>query len=155
MASMLAMPIKVQAGTGILLAQVSVQDLQQHQQQLEQQRSQLSEQQTYLQNLEKAAQKNLKGLQKGAKVTGKQIQVSDAQLQSAIQQLGVLEKKLAAAEEVYHQKQGATIARLQFFQRQQLDRGWAVLLQSRSLNDFLDRRYRLKLLNVPVLFHNV
>ncbi|MGC8712296.1 MAG: murein hydrolase activator EnvC family protein [Leptodesmis sp.] len=129
-----------------LIAQVSVQDLQQQRQQLEQQRSQLSEQQKYLKNLEKAAQKNLKGLQKTAKVTGKQIQVSTAQLQTAIRQLQTLEGKLAIAEQSYRQKQGATIARLQFLQRQQLDRGWAVLLQSRSLNDFLDRRYRLKLL---------
>lgn len=129
-----------------LIAQVSVQDLQQQRQQLERQRSQLSEQQKYLKNLEKAAQKNLKGLQKTAKVTGKQIQVSTAQLQTAIRQLQTLEGKLAIAEQSYRQKQGATIARLQFLQRQHLDRGWAVLLQSRSLNDFLDRRYRLKLL---------
>ncbi len=138
---------KSQIPNGVaLIAQVSVQDLQQQRQQLEQQRSQLSEQQKYLKNLERAAQKNLKGLQKTAKVTGKQIQVSDTQLQTAIRQLQTLEGKLAIAERSYRQKQGATIARLQFLQRQQLDRGWAVLLQSRSLNDFLDRRYRLKLL---------
>lgn len=138
---------KSQIPNGVaLIAQVSVQDLQQQQQQLEQQRLQLSEQQKYLKNLERAAQKNLKGLQKTAKATGKQIQVSDAQLQTAIRQLQTLEGKLAIAERSYRQKQGATIARLQFLQRQQLDRGWAVLLQSRSLNDFLDRRYRLKLL---------
>lgn len=140
------MPSRVDAEDRTLIAQVSVQDLQQHRQQLEQQRSQLSEQQTYLKNLEKAAQKNLNGLQKTAKVTGKQIQVSDTQLQTAIHQLRTSEGKLAGAEQEYRQKQGATIARLQFLQRQQLDRGWAVLLQSRSLNDFLDRRYRLKLL---------
>jgi murein DD-endopeptidase MepM/ murein hydrolase activator NlpD len=36
------------------------------------------------------------------------------------------------------------VGRLQFLQRQQASEGWAVLLQSQDLNQFLDRQYQLK-----------
>ncbi len=127
-----------------VLGQTGLEDLQHYQQQLEQQRSQLSAEQQRLKSLEGAAQGTLKGLQKGLKATTQQIQGSEAQLQRDRKTLQAFETKLAAAEQKYHQKQNATIARLQFLQRQIHNRGWAVLLQSSSLNDFLDRRYRLR-----------
>lgn len=127
-----------------LLGQTGLEDLQRYQQQVEQQRSQLSAEQQRLKNLEGAAQGTLKGLQTGLKATTQHIQVSEAQLQSDRKNLNLLETKLAAAEQKYRQKQQGTIARLQFLQRQIHNRGWAVLLQSSSLNDFLDRRYRLR-----------
>jgi len=53
---------------------------------------------------------------------------------------------LAAAERTYYQKQAATIARLRFLQRQQFGGfGWDILLKSQNLNEFLDRRRRVKL----------
>lgn len=126
------------------IAQVSVDDLRQHQQELDQQRSQLSQEQTRLKHLEKAAQGTLKGLQKNIKATTNQIQASEARLQEATQTLTQLEGKLSSADKTYQQKRSATIARLQFLQRQPIHQGWAVLLQSRSLNEFLDRRYQLR-----------
>lgn len=122
----------------------SLEDLQNQQKQLDQQRSQVSREHDRLKNLEKAAQGNLNGLQRTIKVTGGQIKVSQAQLQAATQQLRDLEVALVTAEKTYRQKQFSTVARLRFLQRQPVDRGWAVLLQSQDLNEFLDRRHQLK-----------
>ncbi|MBW4472144.1 MAG: peptidoglycan DD-metalloendopeptidase family protein [Stenomitos rutilans HA7619-LM2] len=122
----------------------SVKDLQRRQEQIDQQRSQISKEHDRLKNLEKAAQGNLQGLRQGIKATASQIKASEAQLQTATTQLRSLEVSLVKAEQLYRQKQFSTVARLRFLQRQQLDRGWAVLLQSQNLNDFLDRRHQLK-----------
>jgi murein DD-endopeptidase MepM/ murein hydrolase activator NlpD len=122
----------------------SVKELQQQQQQLDKQRSQLAKEQERLKNLEKAAQGNLQGLRQGIKATASQIKASETQLQTATKQLRSLEVSLVKAEQLYQQKQFSTVARLRFLQRQQTDRGWAVLLQSQNLNDFLDRRHQLK-----------
>lgn len=122
----------------------SVKDLQQRQQKIDQQRSQISKEHDRLKNLEKAAQGNLQGLRQGIKATASQIKASETQLQTATTQLRSLEVSLVKAEQLYRQKQFSTVARLRFLQRQQLDRGWAVLLQSQNLNDFLDRRHQLK-----------
>lgn len=126
------------------LAQVPLNNLQQQQQQIDQQRSQLSQERTRLKSLERAAEKTLVDLQKGVKVTTQHIQASDAQLQQETKKLSKLEIKLATAAADYEQKQVSTIARLQFLQRQYQRHGWAVLLQSKSLNQFLDRRYQLR-----------
>lgn len=128
------------------LAQIanSVEQLQQQQQQIEQQRSQVSEERSRLKNLEKAAQKTLTGLQKNVKATASHVKASEVEQQTAIKELNGLEWKLVQADRAYQQKRFSTIARLQFLQRQKLDRGWAVLLQSQSLNEFLDRRYQLR-----------
>lgn len=122
----------------------SVQDLQQRQQQIDQQRSQISKEHARLKHLEGAAQGNLQGLRQGIKATASQIQASETQLQTATTRLRSLEVSLVKAEQIYRQKQFSTVARLRFLQRQQLDRGWAVLLQSQNLNEFLDRRHQLK-----------
>ncbi len=128
----------------LYLAQTSLDHLQDYQQQIERQRSHLSEERTRLQQLEGAAQNTLKDLQKGIKATTKQLQLGGERLQDETQKLRQLETKLALAERSYEQKRSSTIARLQFLQRQRVDQGWAVLLQSQSLNEFLDRRYQLK-----------
>ncbi|MBF2029597.1 MAG: peptidoglycan DD-metalloendopeptidase family protein [Oscillatoriales cyanobacterium C42_A2020_001] len=128
----------------LYLAQTSLDHLQEYQQQIERQRSQLSEERDRLKQLEGAAQNTLKGLDKGIKTTTKQLQVGEGQLQSETQKLRQLETKLTLAEEAYEQQRSSTIARLQFLQRQRVNQGWAVLLQSQSLNEFLDRRYQLK-----------
>lgn len=131
---------------GLPLAQTasSIEDLQKHQQQIDQQRSQLSEQRKQLLNQEKSAQGQLKGLRQTLKTTNSQIQATETNLQAATQRLRTLETALVKAEQSYQQKQFAMVARLRFLQRQQVDRGWAVLLQSQNLNDFLDRRRQLK-----------
>lgn len=124
----------------------SVEELQRQQQQLSQQRSQLSQQRQRLLYQEKKAQGQLKHLQKSIKATGGEIQDSETKLQAEIKRLIALEASLAKAEQTYQQQQHATVARLRFLQRQPVEHGWAVLLQSQNLSDFLDRRRQLKLL---------
>jgi murein DD-endopeptidase MepM/ murein hydrolase activator NlpD len=130
-----------------LLAQAgdSLETLQKQQQQIEQQRSQVSQERDRLKNLEKAAQGNLHGLQQTIKATASQIKDSALRLQQTTQKLRELEARLVKAERLYRQKQFSTVARLRFLQRQPTNRGWAVLLQSQNLNQFLDRRRQLKL----------
>jgi murein DD-endopeptidase MepM/ murein hydrolase activator NlpD len=129
---------------GVLAQPTSLEELQQQQQQLEQQRSQVTRERDRLQNLEQEAQGQLKGLHQTIKLTAEQVKQQEVRLQTATQRLRKLETTLVAAEKVYRQKQFSTVARLRVLQRQQTDRGWAVLLQSRNLNQFLDRRRQLK-----------
>ncbi|MBM0741661.1 peptidoglycan DD-metalloendopeptidase family protein [Phormidium sp. CLA17] len=142
--SLTALPAQAVPVSEPYLAQASVEDLQRHQQQLDQERSQLDQQQTRNKIQESLEREKLKGLQKTVKVTQSQLQATETQLKTAIQKLQGLETKLVSAEQSYRQKRFSTIARLQFLQRQKLDRGWAVLLQSHDLNEFLDRRFQLK-----------
>ncbi|HEY9618096.1 MAG TPA: peptidoglycan DD-metalloendopeptidase family protein [Microcoleaceae cyanobacterium] len=124
----------------------AVDELQQQRSQIDQQRSQISQERERLQNLEQAAQGTLKGLQHTVTTTTGQLKVSNSALQRATTNLSQLETKLAAAEHTFRQKQFSTVARLRFLQRQQVNRGWAVLLQSQNLNEFLDRRRQLRLI---------
>jgi murein DD-endopeptidase MepM/ murein hydrolase activator NlpD len=133
--------------TSMQLAQAnSIEELQQQQRQIEQQRSQVSKERDRLRNLQKAAEGNLTGLKRTIKATASQIQQNETRLQQATKRLSKLETALAKAEAVYRQKQFSTVARLRFLQRQQVERGWAVLLQSQNLNEFLDRRRQLRLI---------
>mgnify|MGYP002777193656 CR=1 FL=1 len=123
----------------------SIEELQRQQQQIDQQRSQVLKERDRLKKLETAAQGHLKGLQKTIKVTSSQIKISQTRLEQATRKLRNLEAALAKAEKALDQKHFATVARLRFLQRQQIDKGWAVLLQSENLTEFLDRRRQLKL----------
>lgn len=118
--------------------------LKQQQQQVDQQRSLIQKEREKLQRQERSAQKDLTGIRRNIQVTTGQIQTTEAKLVTANQVLKQLEKDLAATEQSYQQRQSATVSRLRFLQRQQGSSGWAVLLQSQNLNDFLDRRFRLK-----------
>jgi murein DD-endopeptidase MepM/ murein hydrolase activator NlpD len=126
------------------VAAQSVQDLRQQQQQIEQQRSNLNQEQTRLQGLESAAQDRLGGLQDTIQMTAAEIAEQQTRLKTATAQLQQLQANLAIADKSYQDRQAATVARLRFMQRQQSSRGWAVLLQSRNLNEFLDRRWQLQ-----------
>jgi len=132
------------AGAAFLLQTGSVEELRQQQQQVEQQRSDVSRERQRLQNLERAAQGSLAGL--GHNLQSTTIQIKDVvyQLQLAKKSLKEFQEDLILAEKKYQQQQAATVNRLQFLQRQQATQGWAVLLQSQNLNQFLDRRYQLK-----------
>jgi murein DD-endopeptidase MepM/ murein hydrolase activator NlpD len=126
-------------------APTSVETLRQQQRQLQQRRSTLNQQQQRLQNLEQSAQNRLGGLKDNIQTTAAQIRENERQLKLASDRLTALQAELATAEKNYQARQFSTVARLRFLQRQQGSRGWAVLLQSRDLNDFLDRRRQLKL----------
>ena len=122
----------------------SLDELKQQQQQIDQQRSAVQKERDRVQRLEKSAQGNLTGIRKTIQVTAAQLQANETKLQKATQRLKKLQIALDSADRTYRQKQSATGSRLRFLQRQQKSHGWAVLLQSQSLNDFLDRRYQLR-----------
>lgn len=121
-----------------------IDQLKQQQQQVDQQRSLVQKEREKVQRQEQIAQKDLTGIRRNIQVTTSQIQTTESKLANANQFLKQLEKELAATERSYQQRQSATVSRLRFLQRQQGSSGWAVLLQSQNLNDFLDRRFRLK-----------
>ncbi|MFM7447575.1 MAG: murein hydrolase activator EnvC family protein [Leptolyngbyaceae cyanobacterium] len=129
----------------VTLAQTpSLQELRQQRQQVEQQRTQILKQRDQLRGQENAVQKHLKGLKQQIKATSTQIQATESRLQQETRHLQTLEASLVKTEQAFYQRQFSTVARLRFLQRQQLDRGWAVLLQSENLNQFLDRRRQLR-----------
>lgn len=125
-------------------SQELIDTLKQQQKYLDQQRSQVQKERDRVQKLENNAQADLKGIRKNIQATTAQVESTEAKLQTATQTLKKLENSLTETEKNYHKRQSATVSRLQFLQRQQRARGWAVLLQSESLNDFLDKRYQLK-----------
>ncbi|MFW6358239.1 MAG: murein hydrolase activator EnvC family protein [Chroococcales cyanobacterium] len=119
--------------------------LQQQQQQLQQQQKTLSEQRNRLSNIEGAAKGYLNLLEENVELTSSQIENYEAQLQQSEIQLEKLEGELQKAKEIYTPKLNAMIARLRFLQRQSfLKQGWELFLHSEDLNEFLDRRTRLK-----------
>lgn len=129
--------------TSTLVAQ-SVQELEQRRQTLEQQRQQLQEQQNELEGRQNASEANLDTLERNILYTANQITETEFRLAQAEQELQRLEANLRQAETDYENVRMATVARLQFLQRQQGSEGWAVLLQSQDFNEFLDRQYQLK-----------
>jgi murein DD-endopeptidase MepM/ murein hydrolase activator NlpD len=123
----------------------SIETLKQQQQQVKKQRTSVVKERDRLNNLQQEAQKRLTGLEKNLQTTDSQIKDSELRLFAAMGRLQQLEADLAVAESSYQERQQATIARLQFLQRERLSQGWAVLLHSQNLNDFLSRRRQLKL----------
>ena len=96
------------------------------------------------QQAEDRAAASLRDLSKTIQGTDAWITNTEYQLAEAERRLNQLEADLAKNRETYEQARTAVVGRLQFMQRQQGAKGWALLLQSQNLNDFLDRRYRLK-----------
>ncbi|WP_414574600.1 murein hydrolase activator EnvC family protein [Anabaena sp. CCY 9402-a] len=123
----------------------TVNNLRQQQQQIDQERQNVIQERDRLTNLQQAAQNHLTGIANNLQTTNSQIQESEARLQAATQRLQQLEADLYVAERAYGERQLATIARLRYLQRSPISQGWAVLLQSRDISDFISRRYQLKL----------
>jgi murein DD-endopeptidase MepM/ murein hydrolase activator NlpD len=117
---------------------------QQQRQQIEQQKQQIQKERDRLEGMEQNAQKNLSGIRKNIQATTAQISNGETNLKQANAKLQKLEADLTKAEATYRQQQSATVSRLQYMQRQRGGSGLGVLLQSENLNDFLDRRQRLK-----------
>jgi murein DD-endopeptidase MepM/ murein hydrolase activator NlpD len=122
----------------------SLEELQQQQQKIEAQRSTIDQQRNQIDSSEKSAQQKLGGLHSNIKATSSEISKNESQLQRESQRLKRFEQELSKAEASYNTQQTATVARLKFLQRQRGSSGWAVLLQSKDLNEFLDRRYQLR-----------
>ncbi|MGF1672234.1 MAG: murein hydrolase activator EnvC family protein [Rivularia sp. (in: cyanobacteria)] len=120
--------------------------LKQQRKQIQQTHQNTVEEKNRLNSLQQEAEKRLGGLQENLRTTDSQIQDSEKRLQIATQRLQQLQADLATAEVSYAERQTSTVARLKFLQRSTTSQGWAVLLQSRNLNDFLSRRRNLKLI---------
>lgn len=125
-------------------AQGSTESLQQRQQQLEQQRQGITQQRRQIQQQEGFAREQLQGLERTIKATDAQIQENEAKLEQAKTELKQLEQNLEKAQASYQQKQSSTSARLRFLQRQRNTNTWATLLQSKTLEQLLERRRQLK-----------
>lgn len=136
--------LPAQANHSRLIAQSgSIEQLQQQQEELKEKQESLQEEQERLQRLESSAAERLDGLQDTIQVTSLKIKDTEFQISQAEQELKNLEAKLEQTKAEYESVRIAAVGRLQFMQRQQEGEGWAVLLQSKNLNEFLDRRYQL------------
>ncbi|MEH2026026.1 murein hydrolase activator EnvC family protein [Nostoc sp.] len=123
----------------------SIDTLRQQQQQMNQQRQGVVNDRDRLTNLQQEAQKHLTGLNQNLQTTDSYLQESASRLQLATQRLQQLEADLDVAEGLYQERQIATVARLRYLQRSPASVGWAVLLESENISDFLSRRHQLKL----------
>ncbi|MBW4676620.1 MAG: peptidoglycan DD-metalloendopeptidase family protein [Desmonostoc geniculatum HA4340-LM1] len=123
----------------------SIDTLRQQQQQMNQQHQSVVNERDRLTNLQQEAQKHLTGLNQNLQTTDSYIQESESRLQLATQRLQKLETDLVVAQRAYEVRQIATVARLRYLQRSPASQGWAVLLQSQNISDFISRRHQLKL----------
>ncbi|MGB3638705.1 MAG: peptidoglycan DD-metalloendopeptidase family protein [Rivularia sp. (in: cyanobacteria)] len=123
----------------------TVDQLKQERKQIKQQHQDVIKEKKRLNNLQQEAEKRLGGLEENLQTTNSQIEDSENRLQLATQRLQQLQADLASSQVSYAQRQASTVARLKYLQRSPVSQGWAVLLQSRNLNDFLSRRRNLKL----------
>ncbi|MEM6753096.1 MAG: peptidoglycan DD-metalloendopeptidase family protein [Cyanobacteria bacterium P01_C01_bin.38] len=123
----------------------TINKLKQERKQIQQQHKDVVKEKKRLNNLQQEAQKRLGGLEENLQTTNSQIEDSETRLQMATLRLQQLQADLASSKVSYAQRQASTVARLKYLQRSPVSQGWAVLLQSRNLNDFLSRRRNLKL----------
>lgn len=120
-----------------------LEQLQQQKKKIEQQQQNLQEEQNRLQNLEREAAEQLDGLQDSITITNLKIEDTEFQIAQAQERLKRLENQLIAAQDEYETVRIGAVRRLQFMQRQKDAEGWALLLKSENLNEFLERRYLL------------
>ena len=122
----------------------SINELKQQRQQIDQELKKQSETRDRYQKAEDRSEKEMRDLAKTIQGTDAWISDTEYQLSEAEGELKRLELDLERNRLDYEKGRTAVVGRLQFMQRQQGAQGWALLLQSQNLNDFLDRRYRLK-----------
>jgi murein DD-endopeptidase MepM/ murein hydrolase activator NlpD len=122
----------------------AITELQQKQQAINEYRSNVTRVREQLKNQENAARDRLSTLEGQIGDTASRLETQETQLKVATEQLQQIEKDLSKAQAVYEKQQSSMAARLRFLQRQGSVRGWTALLQSRSFEELLDRRYQLK-----------
>ncbi|BBD58778.1 peptidase M23B [Nostoc sp. HK-01] len=137
--------VLISVSTGYATTSASVDTLRQQQQQINQERQNVIQERDRLTNLQNAAQNRLTGIKQNLNTTNNQIQDSESRLTQATQRLQKLEADLAIAQRTYEERQVATVARLRYLQRSHASLGWAVLMQSQNISDFISRRHQLKL----------
>ncbi|MBD2495752.1 murein hydrolase activator EnvC [Nostoc sp. FACHB-280] len=137
--------VLISLSAGYATTSASVDTLRQQQQQINQERQNVIQERDRLTNLHNAAQNRLTGINQNINTTNNQIQDSELRLTQATQRLQKLEADLAVAQRSYEERQVATVARLRYLQRSHASQGWAVLMQSQDISDFISRRHQLKL----------
>ena len=123
---------------------VPLDQLRKQQETLQQQQQNLEQEQNRLQNLEREAAQQLDGLQDSIAITDLKIEDTNFQIAQAQERLKRLENTLGTAQAEYETVRIGAVRRLQFMQRQKDAEGWALLLKSENLNEFLERRYLLR-----------
>lgn len=122
----------------------SVDELKNYQNFVDQQRQIIQKQQEQINALTKPAQARLEALRRNVRVTDAQIKDNEKKIRQAREQLQTLNTKLQELEYDLNKRRGTTTARLQYLQRQQLQRWWVTLLSSQDLNQFADRRRQIE-----------
>ena len=122
----------------------SVDELKNYQNFVDQQRQIIQKQQEQINALTKPAQSRLDALKRNVRVTDTQIKDNEKKIRQAREQLQKLSTKLQDLEYDLNKRRSATTARLQYLQRQQLQRWWVTLLSSQDLNQFADRRRQIE-----------
>jgi len=125
----------------------SLETLQQRQERVQKERSQVTEEKKRLSDVEKGAQRYLEGIQNNIQTTDQATKDFALSLQQANQSLQMLEKDQKIAQQFYTEKRQATAARLRLLQKSSLSiQGWDLLLASKDINEFFDRKSRLELI---------
>ena len=140
----LSLVLTATAAQSVWAQSPSLETLQQQRDQLDEQIKVYDEADQRFRKAEEQTNQNLRDLSKTIQSTDAWITNTEYQLAEAERKLTQLEADFERNQQDYEQARTAVVGRLQFMQRQQNAQGWALLLQSENLNDFLDRRYRLK-----------
>ncbi len=132
------------ASQGAIAQSQALENLRQQRDQVDQQLKIYDQTDQRYRTAEDQADQQLRDLSKTIQGTDAWISNTEYQLSEAERRLNQLEADLSHNRQTYEQARTAAVGRLQVMQRQQQAQGWALLLQSQNLNDFLDRRHRLK-----------
>lgn len=124
----------------------SINKLKQQQNQIQQQIKSNQNQINTLIKQEKSAQEKIGNLNSNIDLTSKRIRDKEFLLEEAQKKLVQIQAKLEQMEAKLRQQQEGTAARLRYLQRQGTSHWWALLLNSKDLNEFFDRRHQLQIL---------
>ncbi|AFY73397.1 metalloendopeptidase-like membrane protein [Synechococcus sp. PCC 7502] len=124
----------------------SIQDLQNYQQQVIEQRELIQKQQAQINAIAKPAEIRLDLLRKNVQATDAEIQKNQQKLSDSSTSLKNLQAQLEKSTQALELQRTATTSRLQYLQKQQTAQWWALLLSSKDLSQFLDRRRQLSVI---------
>ncbi|MFQ3615001.1 MAG: peptidoglycan DD-metalloendopeptidase family protein [Cyanobacteriota bacterium] len=124
----------------------NVNQLQQRQQQIQQQIQGNQRRLEELRQAEQEARRRMGSLQQNIQHTESSLRDNQYRLEQAQKALEQAQKDLEDLEDRLKRQQQGTAARLRYMQRQGAEHWWALLLSSRDLNEFFDRRHQLQLL---------
>ena len=140
----LSLPAVAQTTPEIEALKEQQQQLDRQRQQLEQQRDQAEQQRDRLRQQQGQAEETRDRRDRDWQAARQRLERNRDRINAAVERLRDIERDLAVAEQTYDHSRQAAIARLRFLQRQSPQWGLAVLLQSESPNQLLDRRQQLE-----------